>query len=245
MFAAATFALASEARAQANLHNGDVLRPGDNMIYGEAGWPDLAFGFQHGISDKVDVGVRASFIYGWEYTPGIAYGFGVRVPIRITPLKRPRVSLQIHIDPGIKFDNFGTSYGACVAFDRFGNCIRYGGGPYYGYYGWVNDYLHFGLWIDAGLDVGIHLTREATLTPSLEIPVYINLTNGTYGVIPFLIGVMFQYDVNDSIGLGGSVKLGPSILALEGNYYNCGPFVGCGPPTPLGFIAQGFFAYRL
>jgi hypothetical protein len=249
MFAAAALTLGSEARAQANLHSGDVLRPGDNMIYGEVGWPDLAFGWQHGLTDKVDIGIRAGFIYGWEYTQGVAYGFGVRVPIRITPLRRGKVSLQIHIDPGLKFDNFGTAYGVtCVQTDRFGNCIQYAG-TYYGYYGWVTDALHFGLWADFGLDVGIHLTPDVTLTPSFEMPLFINFTNGTYGAIPLLFGASVQYNINDRMSVGGSLKFGPSILAV-GNYAGCG-FVGpgvygaCPVPAPFGFITNGFFAYRL
>lgn len=248
--AAAFFTLGREARAQANLHSGDVLRPGENMIYPEVGWPDLAFGWQHGVSDKVDVGIRAGFNYGWEYTQGIAYGLGVRVPIRITPLKTGKVSLQIHIDPGLKFDNFGSGYGgyACVRFNPNGTCAQYNG-TYYGYYGWVNSGLHFGLWLDAGIDVGIHLTRDVTLTPGLEIPTFINFTNGTYGAIPLLFGVAFQYNINDSMSVGANVKLGPSILAV-GDYGGCGVVAGgvvvsCGAPTPLGFLTQGFFAYKL
>jgi hypothetical protein len=258
MFAAAALTLASEARAQANLHSGDVLRPGDNMIYPEVGWPYLAFGWQHGLSDKVDIGVKGSFFYGWEYTAGTALGLGVTVPIRITALKTGRVSLQIKIEPGLKFDNFGSNnvygVGACIQVDRFGNCVRYAGGYYGGYYGYLgNDLLHFGLNLGLGLDVGIHINDKATITPGLEMPIFINFTNGVYGAIPVLIGAAFQYSINDNMSVGANLKLGPSILALGNNaYYNqyaCGyvaPGIvaSCGPPTPLGLIAIGFFAYK-
>src|SRR6185437_10509542 len=129
MFAAAAVAsltFTTEARADAAVHSGDVLRPGENMIYPEVGWPELAFGFQHGVSNTVDVGIRASFIYGFEYAvdfPGVL-GFGVRVPIRITPLRTQRVSLQIQLAPGLKFDSFGAG-GGCVRFDALGDCIQY------------------------------------------------------------------------------------------------------------------------
>jgi hypothetical protein len=241
--AVATFTFGSEALAQANLHSADVLRPGDNMIYGEAGWPDVAFGFQHGVSDKVDVGVRLGFIYGWEFAPAFpgALGLGVRVPIRITPLRREKVSLQIHIDPGLKFDSFGSGYG-CVQ-GPFGQCIY--AGPYNGYF--FGDGLRFGLWLYFGLDVGIHLTREATLTFGFDMPVYVNFTNGVYGAIPLLFGPGFEYHINDNMSVGGQLKLGPTIIAYSAP---CGatPFgpVDCTfNPTFLGLLAQGFFAYRL
>src|SRR5262249_36515788 len=109
MLALAAFAVGSEARAADwGVHSGDILRPGDNMIYFEAGWPDLSFGFQHGLNPKVDIGVRVSLIYGWEYIfPDIALGLGVRVPIRIQPVKGPKFSFYLHIDPGLKFGAFG------------------------------------------------------------------------------------------------------------------------------------------
>src|SRR5512143_577993 len=108
MVALAALAVGSEARAQANVHSGDVLRPGDNMIYAEAGWPDLAFGFQHGMSDKVDLGFRFSFDYGFDYTTNTVLGLGMRVPIRISPVKGGKFSFMIHFDPGVKFDSFGS-----------------------------------------------------------------------------------------------------------------------------------------
>lgn len=240
--AAAAFTVVGEARADAPVHSGDVLRPGENMIYPEVGWPDLAFGWQHGVSSSVDVGIRASFIYGWEYTTFTALGFGLRVPIRITPLKTNRVSLQIQIAPGLKFDNFGS--GGCSVTPG-GVVVACGG--YYDYFG--GDALHFGLWLYANLEVGIHINRDATISPSLEIPTFVNFTNGTYGAIPLLFGAAFQYNINDQMSVGGSLKLGPSILAI-GSYYGCGVnafgvAASCGPPTPLGLIANAFFGYRL
>ena len=247
MFAAAALAFGSEARAEASLHSGDVLRPGENMIYGELGWPDVAFGWQHGLTDKVDIGIRAGLIYGWEFTTFTGLGLGFRVPIRITPLKRGRVSLQIHFDPGLKFDNFGGGGLACVRFNGAGECVQYADTGYYGYFG--NGDTHFGLWLYTGLEVGIHLTKDATISPGLDIPIFINLTNGAYGAIPLLFGAAFQYNLAENMSLGGTLKLGPSILAI-GDYGGCGAVVGgiavaCSPPAPLGLIANAFFAYRM
>src|SRR4051812_12868682 len=50
------------------LHNGDTVGQGDNLIYGEIGWPDISFGYQRGVSDYADVGFRIQHIFGVEYT---------------------------------------------------------------------------------------------------------------------------------------------------------------------------------
>jgi hypothetical protein len=220
MVAAAAFAAASEARAAGpDLHTGDTLRSGDNMLYGEVGWPDLALGFQHGMSDKVDLGFRFSFDYGAEYQTFTALGMGMRVPIRIGIVKRPKFSFLLHIDPGIKFDSFG------------GRC-GFNGSAYCGA-------LLFGLWFPFGLEFGIHVTPEATIQFGMEIPFYVNLTNGVYGQIPILFGPGFEYHVDDHLGFGFNTKFGPSIFATNdafGNSFSDARF---------GLIAQAYFAYRL
>jgi hypothetical protein len=231
--AAAAFTVGSEARADANLHSGDVLRPGDNMIYGELGWPDLVFGFQHGMSDKVDIGFRFSLIYGWEYTAGTAIGLGMRVPIRITPVRTGKISFQIRFEPGLKFDNFGETCDLAVRGTVCGD-----------FFGVGDAGLHFGLWIPLGLDVGIHITREATLSFGMEAPIFINFTNGVYGAIPLLFGPGFEYDIDDHMAVGGNVKIGPTIIAAcvgQDQFGNCINTSG----ATVGFITSAFFAYRL
>src|SRR5262245_26558588 len=106
--ALAAFAVGNEAWAAGwGLHSGETLRSGDNMLYGEVGWPDFSMGFQHGMSDKVDLGVRFSLLYGFEYTTGTHVGLGLRVPIRIQAVKKDKFSFLFHVDPGLKFDSFG------------------------------------------------------------------------------------------------------------------------------------------
>lgn len=215
LFALAAFAAGSEAKAAGwGLHNGDTLGSGDNMLYGEVGWPDLTLGFQHGVSNNVDLGFRFSFIYGGEYTPNTALGLGMRVPIRISIVKRPNFSFMFHIDPGIKFDSFG---GRCGLNNRY-----YCGA------------LLFGIQFPIGLEFGFHITREATLSFGMEIPFYVNLTNGVYGGIPILFGPGFEYTVDQHIGLGLNTKFGPTIIAVDN-----------GSGATFGFITQAYFAYRL
>jgi hypothetical protein len=237
MVALAAFAVGSEARAAGwGVHSGEILNPGDNMIYGEAGWPDLAFGFQHGLSPKVDIGIRASLIFGWEYTlpfsHNAVFGLGARVPIRIQLMRGPKFSFYFHVDPGLKFSSFGCGG-------------RYGGGGFCTY-GSAPD---LGLWVPLGMEFGIHLTRQATLSFGFDIPLYINVTNRAYATIPLLFGAGFEYDITDRIALGVNTRLGPVIFTDNAGYFGggCGGgrFGGCGIYAPFGGVAQFVFGYRL
>jgi hypothetical protein len=220
--ALAAFAMAGEAQAAGwGLHSGDTLRSGDNMLYGELGWPDFSIGFQHGLSEKADVGFRFSLIYGAEYTTYTHVGLGMRVPIRLSPVKSGKFSFMFHIDPGIKFDSMG------------GNCgLGLGAGRYCGA-------LLFGIWLPVGLEFGIHITREATLSFGMEMPVYVNLTNGVYGAIPILFGPGFEYAIDDHMVIGLNTKFGPSIYAQSDAFGNSQS------GATFGFITQLGFAYRL
>jgi hypothetical protein len=202
------------------------------MIYGEVAWPDLTVGWQHGLSDKVDIGIKGSLIYGFEYRAYSILGLGVRVPIRITPLKTGKVSLQIRFEPGLKFDQFGSS---CGAVGPGGVVVACNNAP--------DADTAFGIWLPLALDVGIHLTREATLSFGVDAPFYVNLTNGVYGAIPLLFGPAFEYHIDDHISFGFNLKLGPSITTATVND-GAGNSITV-TDTKIGFITQGFFAYKL
>jgi hypothetical protein len=68
----------------------------------------------------------------------------------------------------------------------------------------------------------------------MEVPLYINFTNGAGAAIPILFGSGFEYHVNDHIAVGLNTKFGPSIGVT-----------GDGSGVAFGFITQAFFAYRL
>ncbi len=217
LMGAAAFALGSEARAagQWGLNTGDTLGAGDKMVYGEIGWPDFSPGFQYGLTDRIDIGIRLSVIYGFEYMPEYArfgtVGLGARVPLRFGLVKGSSFSLMLRFEPGIKFDSFGNRNGLLGSRA-----------------------LLFGIQFPLALLAGVHLTREATLSFGMDIPFYVNLTNGVYGAIPILFGVGFEYHLlNDRLGIGLNTRFGPSILAANG-----------GSDTRFGFITQIGVAYK-
>ena len=73
----------------------------------------------------------------------------------------------------------------------------------------------------------------------MEIPFYVNLTNGVFGSIPILFGPGFEYHIDDHISLGFNTKFGPDIFAQSNGVG------GTNNAVVFGLIAQAFFAYRL
>lgn len=216
--ALAALSMGTEARAAGwGLHSGDTLGSNDNMLYGELGWPDVAMGFQHGLSDKVDIGFRFGLGYGFDYTTGNQVGMSMLVPIRFSLAKNNRYSILFHFTPGLKFDSLGDQ----ECFFHHHACYNDGR-------------LAFGLALGIGMAFGFHLTREATLGFGFDMPVYFNLTNGTYGAIPLLFGPGFEYQIDNHIALGVNTRFGPTLFP-NGNVTD----------AVFGMLAQAFFAYRL
>ncbi len=86
------------------LHTGDTAGDGRNLIFLEAGWPDVSVGFLHGVARHLDIGFRASVVYGVDFTRTVSPGFELRVPFRLGIVQARYFSLMAHADPGIKID---------------------------------------------------------------------------------------------------------------------------------------------
>jgi len=68
----------------------------------ELGWPGISFSYLHGTSDRTDVGARFDLLYGFENTTHTAFGAGVDVPFRLVVNRSNKVSVALHIDPGLR-----------------------------------------------------------------------------------------------------------------------------------------------
>jgi hypothetical protein len=87
---------------QYSLLGGNTVPSGVDVVDGEFGWPSATFGFTHGTSPTSDVGVKFDLIYGFEDTSTSQFGIGFRVPLRFNLLRRDRISVLAHVDPGVK-----------------------------------------------------------------------------------------------------------------------------------------------
>jgi hypothetical protein len=98
-----------------SLLGGTTVPHGTDVVSGEFGWPSASFGFTHGMSPTTDVGFRFDLIFGFESTDISQFGIGFRVPLRVTALRRDRMSVLLHVDPGLKVytttpSNFGLQW---------------------------------------------------------------------------------------------------------------------------------------
>jgi len=87
---------------QYSLLGGTTVPAGTDVVSGEFGWPSASFGLTHGMSGTTDVGFRFDLLWGLEYTTISQFGIGFRVPLRVMALRRDRMSVLLHVDPGLK-----------------------------------------------------------------------------------------------------------------------------------------------
>ncbi|HKA88892.1 MAG TPA: hypothetical protein VKE22_14585 [Haliangiales bacterium] len=86
-----------------SLFAGETVGDGDNAVSAELGWPDLTLGFTHGTGATSDIGVKFELTYAFEgSTLDNKVGFGVRVPFRFNVMRGDKLSVLLHVDPGIK-----------------------------------------------------------------------------------------------------------------------------------------------
>jgi hypothetical protein len=109
---AATFAFEAEAQSRTappvpgtpySLLGGETVGAGVDVASGEFGWPGISFGWTHGLSRDRDVGARFDLLFGFEEVSSASqFGIGFRVPLRQTVLRRDRIAVLLHVDPGLK-----------------------------------------------------------------------------------------------------------------------------------------------
>ena len=83
---------------------GETVSTDRDAISFEMGWPGLAFAYLHGLSDRSDVGFRISLLYSEENTTrnGSVFGAGADLPLRVVVSRKDKVSLGLHLDPGVR-----------------------------------------------------------------------------------------------------------------------------------------------
>ncbi len=85
-----------------SIATGETVSPDRDAIGFEMGWPGLTFGYLHGLSDRSDVGFKIDLLYSRENTNNSAFGAGFDVPFRLVVSRKDKVSLGLHIDPGVR-----------------------------------------------------------------------------------------------------------------------------------------------
>ncbi len=81
---------------------GETVSPDRDAIAFELGWPGISFGYLHGLSDRSDVGMKIDLLYAYENTNTSVFGAGFDVPLRLVVNRREKVSIGLHVDPGLR-----------------------------------------------------------------------------------------------------------------------------------------------
>jgi hypothetical protein len=81
---------------------GETVSPDHDAISFEMGWPGIVFGYLRGLSDRTDLGFKISLLYSYENTNTTIFGAGGDIPLRTVVNRHEKVSLGLHIDPGVR-----------------------------------------------------------------------------------------------------------------------------------------------
>src|SRR4051812_14005983 len=109
------FPAAAQTRAPSgrawSLLGGETVGADADVVSAELGWPGISFAFTHGTGRDSDVGIRFDLLYGVEQMSNTSqFGIGARVPLRLTVARRDRISVLVHIDPGLKLYTFSPAW---------------------------------------------------------------------------------------------------------------------------------------
>jgi hypothetical protein len=88
---------------------GETVSPDHDAISFEMGWPGIVFGYLRGLSDRTDVGFKISLLYSYENTNNTIFGAGGDIPLRTVINRHEKVSLGLHIDPGVRIYSNSTA----------------------------------------------------------------------------------------------------------------------------------------
>jgi hypothetical protein len=203
----------------------DTVGDGQAVIGSELGWPDVTLGFVYGVSRSIDVGAKLELAYGLEGTTNIHFGFGLRAPIRFNLVKKEKVSVLAHVDPGVKI---------------YTGTLEKGIDPYF-------EKMYFGIQLPVGIAVAFSPSRDVSVGIGFDV----NTIFGLAGVGAFSVGISpmagpeLEYRIDDQIVVGVNTRFGAGIAITSDTTY---PGVGTAAGdtyTKFAFRAQLVLGYKM
>ena len=79
----------------------ETTTPGRDLLSAELGFPGLSLGYARGLSDRADWGLKFDLLYGRYATTTTQFGMQLRVPLRLAAARKDKVTVLLHLDPGI------------------------------------------------------------------------------------------------------------------------------------------------
>jgi|1185.fasta_scaffold90785_1 hypothetical protein len=168
---------------------GETVSPSADAFRFDLGWPGVGFTYLHGLSDRTDMGVQFDLLYGWENTNRSKFGFGFGVPLRLVVNRKDKVTIGLHIDPGIRVYTGDNVTGGTDFFLRF----------------------------PVGGILGIQVTPELRLAATIDLNMAIQLTNTAFFEVGPQFGFDAEYAVpsDRNLHLGINARFGPQFYSLS------------------------------
>ena len=167
---------------------GETVSPNRDALSFELGWPGVGIGYIHGLSDRADVGLKFDLLYGAEGTSNTRIGMGLHVPLRIVASRRDKLSIELHVDPGVRF------------------------------YGSKNDSgSDFVIGFPVGVVLGIQATPEFRIGAGFDLNMAVIATHGGYFEVAPLFGISAEYFVDKQLLVGLNTRFGPQFYSVGGD----------------------------
>jgi hypothetical protein len=163
------------------------VSPGHDVFGVELGWPSVTLGYTHGLSDYTDAGFKFDLLYGFETTTNTEFGIGFRVPLRAIVLRKDKIAVQLHFDPGLKIYPHSGGNSA------------------------------FGLGIPIGGTFGVQVNPEFRIAVGADLPMTIFLTPSAQFVIGTQFGFAAEYLVDRTLLVGINTRFGPVFNTSSNN----------------------------
>jgi len=170
-----------------SLLGGETVGNGVEVVSGEFGWPGISFGYTRGVNRDTDIGARFDLLFGFEeISSGSQFGIGFRVPLRLTVMRRDRISVLVHIDPGLKL--YTTDPAAFGLQFPIGVTLGYAARP------------------ELVLAFGVDMPMTALFTPDVLRGFYLAPT----------FGPAIEFRVDPRLTAGINTRFGPVVSSVSG-----------------------------
>ncbi len=184
---------ARPARADWSVMSGETTGYNNTVFWGQGGFPGFSATLLHGITDKVDLGGRLSFTYGYGETPSsIQPGLKAQGVARFQLADTGKVRFALHFEPGMVM--------------YFISRPAFFGGTY----------TQVGIALPGGVEIGIPINREVVFNVGMDIPLFIVFGDLSGAVVPILFGGGVEYFFDPKLALTFALKGGPQIYTRGG-----------------------------
>jgi hypothetical protein len=169
------------------VESGKTVGEGNNVFWGQGGYPGIWAEFIHGLTPTLEIGGKFAFNYGFEGIVDInKVGLDFQFLVRKQFFDNGKMRIAGRLDPGF------------LLYFPSGTTVA-------------------GIIFPVSVEFGFPVSTEVSINASFSAPMYVDFANGGAGfVIPILFGGGVEYLLERNIALTFRLALGPSFVAGNG-----------------------------